>query len=696
MNIILSFSLKHMEAKTKATGRFLILLFVCAGWMSSHGQSKKSETKTSVQLADQYFSAGEYYTAANLYEQYLNPPKNQKTVNQFPLNVKAKRTPAAKPNANASRSDILYKQAESYRLANYWQQAAASYKKCIDNDVSENPGALYWYAVCERSLGHYDSATQSLNQYLNFTGNINQYKDEAQKELQTLTYIQQQLARPDSVLVKTKKIDAPGSFEKGVFALSHVSGNQFLISSTQPDSAQINGINPYHSRLFYAEYTNGNLQGVTPISLESTEAVINQGASAVSADGNYLYFTQWKKENGQTVSSIYYSVKEGKGWSKPTALGSVNFRGYSSKQPFCTSDGKYLFFASDRPGSWGKFDIWYAAVKKDGTTEDPVNAGPEINTRDDEQAPFYQNSSNTLVFSSNGHAGMGGYDLFSAKGSGTTWQAPENLGYPVNSSRDDIYFFAAEKTPLLANAIFSSDRGQGCCLESYNIVKAPKSKKLMGVVRDCKDNGPIADAQVVLKDISGKSWKVTTNADGKYLFDIGNGTYENLSLSISKDLYLDTAATSKIQTLDESDLLIDKLTNADLCIAKKPEEKPVIVIKAEDVITVYFDFDKSNLKPAAIEKLDSIYNILMQNPIATIQISGYTDGIGTDAYNSVLSDKRAKACADYILQKGIDSKRVSFVSFGACCPVEMEKINGRDNPDGRSRNRRALINVKKD
>ena len=86
----------------------------------------------------------------------------------------------------------------------------------------------------------------------------------------------------------------------------------------------------------------------------------------------------------------------------------------------------------------------------------------------------------------------------------------------------------------------------------------------------------------------------------------------------------------------------------------------------------------------------------MELPVTTIQISGYTDGLGTDAYNAVLSDKRAKACADYLIQKGIDAKRVSFVSFGACCPVEMEKINGRDNPDGRSRNRRALINVKKD
>jgi OOP family OmpA-OmpF porin len=140
------------------------------------------------------------------------------------------------------------------------------------------------------------------------------------------------------------------------------------------------------------------------------------------------------------------------------------------------------------------------------------------------------------------------------------------------------------------------------------------------------------------------------------------------------------------------------LKNADLCIKKKPEPQPepVLVIKAENVVTVYFDFDKSLLKSEAVNKLDSIYNVLVEFPAATIQISGYTDGLGSDAYNKVLSDKRARACANYLIAKGIETTRVSFVSFGACCPVEMEKINGRDNPDGRSKNRRALINVKKD
>jgi outer membrane protein OmpA-like peptidoglycan-associated protein len=117
---------------------------------------------------------------------------------------------------------------------------------------------------------------------------------------------------------------------------------------------------------------------------------------------------------------------------------------------------------------------------------------------------------------------------------------------------------------------------------------------------------------------------------------------------------------------------------------------------AENVVTVYFDFDMSNLKREAVNKLDSVYNVLVQFPSTTLQISAYTDGKGTDEYNKKLSDRRARSCADYFIGKGIQAKRITFESFGACCPLELELINGRDNPDGRSRNRRALINISKE
>jgi outer membrane protein OmpA-like peptidoglycan-associated protein len=189
-----------------------------------------------------------------------------------------------------------------------------------------------------------------------------------------------------------------------------------------------------------------------------------------------------------------------------------------------------------------------------------------------------------------------------------------------------------------------------------------------------------------------------TGSDGKYMFEPGNESFKDLSITISKDNYIQSSAPFAAETTDESDLLIDRLTNTDVCIENIPEpkEEEPLVIKAEDVVTVYFDFDRSLLRPEVMHKLDSIYNVMVENAAVTIQISGYTDGLGTIEYNEKLSDRRARACADYMIGKGIDATRIRFVSFGACCPVEMELINGRDNPDGRSMNRRALINVKKD
>jgi outer membrane protein OmpA-like peptidoglycan-associated protein len=458
-------------------------------------------------------------------------------------------------------------------------------------------------------------------------------------------------------------------------------------------------MNPYVGRLYYARLNDGSLEEISPVIFSATEPSNNQSAAAISADGNFLYYSEWKKEKGNLISSIYYAIKLDSGWSLPILLPSVNLSGYNSKQPFCSADGKYLFFASDRPSGSGKFDIWCAPLNEDGTTGEPVNAGVMINSSGDEQAPFYHNSSSTMVFSSNGRPGMGGFDLYAAKGNVNAWGTPENLGHPVNSSRDDMYFFAEEKAGLLSNAVFSSDRGDGCCLEMYSITKAPKNKRLTGILRDCNENIPVAGAEVVLKDATGKSWSATTDAEGKYEFVLTSGTYQDLSLVIKKELYNEAVAEYKIENIDESDFLTDVLKNIDLCIAKVPmvepvEEKPTI--KAEDVVTIYFDFDRSDLKTGSTGLLDSIYNVLMEYPAATIQISGYTDGLGSIEYNNKLSDKRARACANYLIEKGVQTGRITFVSFGACCPVEMEIINGRDNSDGRSRNRRALINIKKD
>ncbi len=671
-------TMKYFFINKKWLKGVALLATVCFSFSHTHAQKKNDNP---LQQADASFAAGDFYTAAKLYEQFLNPSKKIKTVSDFPLNSKRNRQQTV--TTKESRTDIMYKQAESYRLANYYQEASQLYKECFTKDAAKYVDAYYWYAVCQRSLGKYKEGEESINQYQANAGS--RFKEAAEKEKETLNYILQQLARPDSVMYSVQKLNASNSVEKGIFAPAVFNGNQVLITSTQTDSVKVNGVNPYHSRLFSAAYQSGSLESVSPVIIASIDSAKNQGAASLSANGKHLYFTEWTKRNGATVSSIYHSTKNEAGWSKPVLLNGVNVTGYNSKQPFCTSDGKYLFFSSDRPGGAGKYDIWFATLNEDGTMGEPVNAGTIINTANDEQAPFYHTGNLSLVFSSNGRTGMGGYDLYISKGTVNGWSTVQNMGHPVNSTRDDAYFFVSEQNNVLQNAMVSSDRGSECCLETYIVTKAPKNKKLTGIIRDVTTGEPVAGAEVTLKDATGKTWKQTTGTDGSYSFSLEHEGSN--SLTITKEYYKEKNTASQIETTNEQDWLTDVFKNKDEFIEKR------VILRPETVVTIYFDFDKYNLKDSAVFMLDSVYNVLNETSGATLQISGYTDGKGTVEYNKVLSDRRARATANYLIQKGIDSSRITFESFGACCPIEMELINGLDNEAGRAKNRRALINV---
>ena len=657
--------------------RLLFLFTSCMFLVHANGQTAKQ-----LALADQYFASGEYFTAAGLYGQYLNPAVNRSS-SGFPLN--AKRNSAIPGGHYENQTDILFRQAESYRLSNYFAKAADLYQQCIDKDAHRYADAIYLLAICQRSSGNYKLAEENIDRFLRESPAGSQYQQAAAEEKQRLQFISKQLVRPDSAMYHVQKINTSLG-DKGIFAATENGSSQFIFTSTQTDSTSKDN-NPYHNRLFTSRYSAGSLADVKPLSIEMNDASGNQAAACVSADGNYLYFTQWNKEEGRVMSSIFYAMKRGDGWSQPVLLSSVNQAGHSSKQPYCTPDGKFIFFASDRTGGRGQFDIWYAPLMPDGTTGVPVNAGDQLNSAGNEQAPFYHAATSTLVFSSDRMPGMGGYDLFMAKGPVSDFGAAENMGYPVNSSRDDVYFFTSGKNNLLDQAWISSDRGSECCLSTYTISKTPKKQMMTGFIRDCHNNESIGEANVVMKDAAGKTMETVTGADGRFSFENTTGF---TSLVISKDKYNDKTASVQITGRNESGWFTDTLFQADVCVEKK------LVIKMEDVVTVYFDYDDARLKNVVVAKLDSIYQVLAKDSLITIQISGYSDGKGTVAYNKKLSDRRAKACTEYLIKKGIAARRISFASFGACCPVEMEQINGRDNGDARSLNRRALIHISKE
>lgn len=657
------------------TGLFLLPLLLGMG--AARAQMDKRLT-----LAETYFANGDYYTAAQLYEQFLNPLDKKKTVGSFPVNPR--RNVQGGTGGTASRLDVLYRQAESFRLANYLLEASSRYKECTDKEPDTYYDAYYWHAVCQRGLGFYSYAEESLQTFLRNYAGRSKLRVQAEEELATLRFIRQQLSRPDTVLFTIAGANAAFGGEKGVFAPVALSGNNYVVTSTIQDSTAAKGTNPFRNRLYTATRNGGVLADPVLLALPGVSAAANQGAASVSADGNTLYFTEWKRVNGKNQSVILYTTRTADGWSLPQPV--QGLPAASNKQPWCTADGSTLFFASDVPGGQGGYDLYAAPLQQAGTVGKSVNLGSTINTPGDEQAPFYHAAAQTLVFASNGRLGMGGFDLYQSKGVGSSWTAPANMGHPINSSRDDIYYFVPQNQPLLQDALISSDRGSNCCLETFSVTKAPKKQVVTGRIRDLITNEPVSDALVEVSTGSGGTLRLRTDAQGRYSFPL-QGSVERQQLRLSKENYKDKTTGLTTERIAEDHPLNDTLHAGLLEMEKQ------ILIKPEEVLLVYFDFDKSKLKQRGKEQLDSLAAALAAVPGATIQVSGHTDGLGAEAYNLQLGERRAKAVKSYLVSKGITAERISFESFGKCCPVELELINGRDNPDGRARNRRALINV---
>ncbi|RZL96996.1 MAG: flagellar motor protein MotB, partial [Pedobacter sp.] len=316
-----------------------LLLCIVAALLTA--VATQAQSKSPLQLADQYFAAGEYFTAAGLYEQFLHPAKRVKTSGDFPLISRRRRTGVT--ITNVSPAAVLYKQAESYRLAHYWKEAETAYQSSYTKNKEENIDALYWLAVAQRSQGNFTAAKENLTAYLL---NGVTFKNEAQQELNTLQFIQQQTSRPDTILYKLHNV--PASSGTGLYAPVRLSGNQYLVTSTEADSTRKDGVNPYHSKVYTATLTGNNFENLQPVEIPIADLLANQGSATLSADGNTIYFTQWKLDAGGKLASIYSSRKQANGWSTPASVSGINAPGTSNKQPFCSADGKFIFFSSNR------------------------------------------------------------------------------------------------------------------------------------------------------------------------------------------------------------------------------------------------------------------------------------------------------------------------------------------------------------
>lgn len=412
----------------------------------------------------------------------------------------------------------------------------------------------------------------------------------------------------------------------------------------------------------------------------------NEGAQSFSVDGRYMFFIACDRPSSAGGCDIYYSIKKGNVWSPAINPGRPLNSQYWETNPSFSPAGDELFFSSNRPGGKGNKDIWVSKVEiaDNGqlTFSDPKNLGLPVNTEEDEFSPFIHADNKTLYFSSTGHDGLGGYDIFYARREPDgTWRKPRNIGYPINSHRDEIGFCVnaqGDKAYLSSNGILKNGRGK----DVYEIalpenLRPERMDFFDGKVWDANTKRPIqakievfklADDKTVFQSVSDEvtgDFQAFLPVDDKYAYTVSKKGY----LFVSGDL-------QKRDTIKKERKIIDM--------------REIAVGEKVTLNNIFFDFNKSTLAKDSYGELHQVVKFLKKNPKVSVELAGHTDIVGSHAYNMKLSEARAKEIADYLIKIGVPADRVSYKGYGPDKPIA-----DNETEEGRAKNRRTEIVVTK-
>jgi len=414
----------------------------------------------------------------------------------------------------------------------------------------------------------------------------------------------------------------------------------------------------------------------TPINTVGNEASIG-----ISADGQEILI--YKDDLGD--GNIYSTSLKGSKWTTPVKLNSHINSKWWEPSAFISANGNTLYFVSDRPGGYGGRDIYKSNKNSDGEWGKAHNLGSTINTRFDEEAPFFHPDGITLYFSSNGHNTMGGFDIFeSSLLSDDKWAEPVNVGFPVNSPGDDVFYVVA---PNKKTAYYTSVREGGFGEKDNYMITFPDVKEAALTLK----KGEVMDGKQAAKDVKititdNETQEVIgvyhpNTETGKYLFILTPGKSHNISYEAEGFLfYSENVYVAKEAKYDE--------------VTKAVNLSPIAVGSKVILNNIFFDFDKSTLRPYSNVELNRLYTFLDKHPNLAIEIAGYTDSKGTDEYNNNLSQARANAVINYLENKGIKKERMIAQGRGKADPIAPnQKIDGSDSPDGRQLNRRVELKI---
>lgn len=396
------------------------------------------------------------------------------------------------------RNELQFKLAESYRLYGHYRDALPQYEQYLASQDTRYPLARLWYAESLLANNQPEKASVAFKSFLQQYRTADEMAQKAKQGLANCEFvISQQKQKPAALITK---LTALSSTDGSNFGLEKIPDGSFLFTSSRHELQGKQKEKVYPVRLYAADLKTGTTAIYTGI-----PGKINMGASSMSADGLRLYFTGWKEDpaSPQPQYQLYITTRTtlADKWSEPVALGAnINVKGYRSKQPFLTRDDRFLLFASDRPGGYGKYDIWVVALQDGKPYGEAYNLGNAVNTSADEAAPFYDAVAKQLFLSSAGRVGMGGMDVYAVGGdiSRNEWKEAVNLGAPVNSVKDDLYY---RKNNTSDTAYLSSDRASACCMEVFSAVALPRMDS-MPTPELVKKAAPVRpDTLVAVKDV---------------------------------------------------------------------------------------------------------------------------------------------------------------------------------------------------
>jgi OOP family OmpA-OmpF porin len=564
----------------------------------------------------------------------------------------------SKPTTEISKSDYLNHQlASAYRLNFDYQNAALYYKKVVDN--GSYPNDAYYYATSLMHLKNYKGAMENLEALMNKVTN-DTLKLAIQKNISSCYFAMDTNSYKQMIIVKKMDTIVFNAGTSSFAPMYYGSSSKLLFTSARKGGVILDPEKQdsrYLCDLYYTELKDTGW--MKPVNFgRPVNTTLHEGSSVVTSD-DIMFFTRWSDAN-RNESFIYMAkMKDGLFYEAYKLSETVNKVGYKAMQPYVSFDGTKLFFSSNRPGGKGGYDLYMCNIDENGLTGEAVNLGSSINTAGDEETPFYHTISNTLFFSSNGHTGVGGLDIFksSLNVDDSVYAKPKNLGRPINSSKDDAYFILDR---VQTKGYFSSDREDcpgGNCYDIYEFENEPITFDISGYVFDGETNNPIQSALVTIKDVHNDIEPIYLITDEKGYYS--TPLLENMEyfLKAQKKAYFADAASAITKGLTETTHL-----ERDFILNKIPEGDVVIE-------GIEYDLNKATLRPKSLEILDKVYDLMQLNDNISIEINAHTDTRGSDAANLKLSQARAQSCTTYLISKGIAKERIKATGYGETKPI---------------------------